>query len=316
MANVILYPLVTNLGDHKHMAISLIAVTAIKTPIDTSAPCVFELFNCCRPMKQFIDLTDLTDLHKNDFQYFQYTRPEVWSIEATIENIHTGVSHVVTADNVGGLIDGSVDRPDSWRLTVDWKKVYDLFGGFGWYKLTFVFKDSKDTPRSTVVSPCYQVLQFSCDMAHNTVRIDAEQHGGYIFNGTDFEGMKTPTSSGFAWKTSTRWYGRMKPITPERESDYNQTSDRIEDQIQEKVTPRYELMLYNLPSTIGNQLYFEELLGDVIKVTDYNYSNYEAYRGVAVRVVSDDAIDWNKMQHTVKATWTLKSTDEGTIKRP
>lgn len=320
MPNIIVDPASSNLGDEKYMAISRTDNVAVESPISTPDYCLFNLFNCCKPIKQFIDLTDVSDEFKNDYLTFYFeVRTETDDVVATITNIDTGESQSLD-DTVGILRDlGDFSlRPKVWLFTVDWHEVYALYG-FGNYKFNFSLEDAARNEYYSEESSCYRLLQYDCELAHNTVRIESQQTG-YIFNGFDFQGLSTTNpitnSKYFGVRQQIRFYGRLKPIQYGRESDYITTTGRMEEKVQEKVVPRYELLIYDIDVEIGNKLFLDQLIANQIYVSDYNQSNYDAYRNVLVRVESDDALDWTKLHRRVTGRWTLKSTDEGTINRP
>lgn len=286
-----------------------------------SQDCFFNLFNCDMPIPQFVDILDPQDKFKNDFFSFIDIVQTAQTIELEMEDVNTNVITVITASNVGTFRDiGSYSlAPKVWSFVFDWIKVQALLG-FGEYVFRATIKSSVGTTVAIKTSPCFALMPFDCDDAHKTVRFETLQTG-HIHNGFDYRGVNFQTTTGLTatqvegWKQQIRWYGSFVPIVPDEEDDFHQDSNRVEQQVQQKITGKYKLDLQYIRSEFGIQLTNDNFLADQILISDYNYSNYEFYRDRDVRKVSTDELDKFQMQKNITMSWTFKDTDEGTVKR-
>ena len=219
-------------------------------------------------------------------------------------------------DHIGGF----PDRPRVWMFRVDWAKVQSLIS-FGKFNFTFTTKNGAGKVVNTQTSPCFHLMPFDCDLAHGTIRIETLQTG-YIFNGFDYRDLFSTTLTGGGLPVSTvgvkqqiRWYGRLYPDIPEEESDFIQTADRKEIQIQQKVTEKFKLLINRVKSPLGQLLIKDQFLADEILISDYNKNSYEVYRDKSLRKVSTDEFQVEKLQSGVNLIYTFKDIDEGTVKR-
>jgi len=276
-------------------------VNCSNTTTSESEECFFSLFNCDTPMIQFIDLLDPSDKFKNDFFSFIRQLQVGQTIEVELIDAVTDIVLANIIDNTYGdltAIGGYPKRLLVWSFVVSWQKVQAL-EGFGKYKFNFIIKNSAGNIISEKESICFSLQPFDCDEAHGTVRIETLQTG-FIQNGFDYRDItttKTFTAGGFGhvvtvegWSQQIRWYGRFFPDLPDEEDDFIQDSERIERQIQQKVTNKYKLNLRKLRSNIGVTLTNDNFLADQILISDYNLESYEFYRNREVRKISTDDI--------------------------
>jgi hypothetical protein len=319
---IVLTPTVSTLESRAYMAIKREGVKAVKSPVIVSTECFFDDFSCGRPIPQFIDINDQLAADKNDFFTFVFDIEDGLTITATIENITSGETAAIDDNTFGFLTDlgGFPLRPRVWGFRVDWNKVRNELG-FGCFEFNFVFKNSSNTEVFNITSPCFKLIQFTCEMAHGTVRFETLQTG-YIFNGFDYRDLFITTfnTAGLpqltkGWKQQLRWYGRMWPDRPDEETDFIQDSGRIERQIQQKITEKYKVLLRNVKSNFGQNLIKDNFLADEILISDYNMNNYEFYRNKSLRKVSTDEMIVEKLNSSANITLTFKDVDEGTVKR-
>ena len=290
-------------------------------PIQTGNECFFGLFNCARPIPQFIDLTDPDNDEHNDFHRFTFSASTGYTIDAVLVNTITGVETPIVDNTYGILRDiGQIPlRLEVWDFITDWNAIQAGLG-FGCYHFEFTLKNGSGSTIEEKKSPCFRLMQFDCDDAHQTVRIETKQTG-YIVNGFDYRDIDTIEKVGAFFQTvkgyfqQIRWYGIMQIDLPEEESDVYQDSNRIERQIQQKVTEKWKLRLYGLRAEIGQPIIKDMFLADEVFLSDYNMSNYQQYRKVPVRKMSTDEITWNRLNRNINIEWTFKSTNEGTVKR-
>lgn len=318
--SILLTPSVTISEPRDFFAMQQTWLCSEKKSID-SQDCFFNLFNCDRPIPQFIDIIDPQDKFKNDFFSFIDIVQTGQTIDLEMEDVNSGVITAITALNVGTFRDlGAYSlAPKVWSFVFDWNKVHGLLG-FGEYVFRATIKSALGSTIAVDTSPCFALMPFDCDDAHGTVRFETLQTG-HIHNGFDYRGINFQTTTGLTatqvegWKQQIRWYGTFIPIVPDEEDDFHQTSNRIEEQVQQKITEKYKLDLQYIRSEFGVQLTKDNFLADQILITDYNLSNYEFYRDRDVRKVSTDELDKFQMQKNITMSWTFKDRDEGTVKR-
>jgi hypothetical protein len=210
---IVLTPAASFLDTRRYMHISD-QFTAVKTDVQFGSACYFDMFNCCRAIPQFIDLNELDDPYKNDYFTFIFQLSFGYTMTATITNETSGVSNTITDNTYGSLSDLGFfpDRPLVWGFKTDWYKIYQEMG-FGTYSFNFVIKNASGTTLEDKDSPCFKLMQWTCELAHGTIRIETLQTG-YIYNGFDYQDLFTVTSTSSlpqltkGWKQQIRWYGR------------------------------------------------------------------------------------------------------------
>lgn len=318
--SIILTPGVSIPETRDYFALEQSFLCSKKTSID-SQECFFPLFNCNMPMPQFIDLVDPLDKHKNDFYSDIDQVQTAQTITLELEDVNTGVLTAVTAVNIGTFKDlgDYSNRPKVWSIVIDWNKVHALLG-FGEYRLLATTKSAVGTTVSVKPSPCFALMPFDCEEAHGTVKIESLQTG-HIHNGFDYRGITFESTTGilatqiFGWVRQMRWYGSFVPDIPDEEEDWSQNSNRVEKQIQQKITDKFKLQLKFIRSEFGVLLTKDSFLSDSVLISDYNLANYEAYRDREVRKISTDELNKIPMQKNINMSWTFKEVDEGTMKR-
>lgn len=320
---IVITPSVSNLETRVYLAGKRLEIQARAHPIIDASACNFDLFNCCWPIPQFADLSDTTDKYKNDSFYHIFERDPGQTSVTTITNNSTEQSVTFTDDTYGKFYDFGtwVDRPDVSGWEIKWFKVAQLLG-FGSYTVTQQIYDGTPTLIATKLDLCFELIPFSCDAAHGTIRFETNQTG-YIHNGFDYRDLDTVVTangsemllSSSGWIQQIRWYGIMYPDIPDEQSDFIQMSERVETQIQQKKTDKYKIELHLLRSDFGNHLLNDNFLATEIYVSDFNLNNFEVYRDKFLRKVSTDQMGVNRMNTGVNVTLTFKEMDEGTVKR-
>lgn len=316
-------PAVSDLEVQAYIAVKRTDIPCNAHEIISSESCGLDIDDCCWPIPQFVDTDDPTDLFKNDVFSWLFEKNSLQTATITITNETTGDTDTITDDTYGKYYDFGdfVTRPEVAGFEIDWLDVVDVMG-YGTYTIKVEVFNTGPVLSRTDLDLCFEVMPFSCESAHGTIRFETTQTG-YIHNGFDYRGVSvqftSPSGLNFVsadgWKQQLRWYGIMYPDTPNEESDYIQMSSRIEEQIQQKITDKFKIELHRMKSDFGNHLLNDNFMATEIKVSDYNYNNYEAYRSISVRKVSTDDLGVNRMNSGINPTFTFKKVDEGTVKR-
>lgn len=319
--SVLITPSVSTLEDRAYLAGKRTEIRALAQSVTDSTACSFDLFNCCWPIPAFADQDDPTDYDKNDSFFHIFERNPTQTATITITNNTTGESQVMTDDTFGEFFDfGTWSlRPDVSGFEIKWVNVANEMT-FGNYTVKVEIFNPGPTLYRTDLNLCFELMPFSCDAAHGTVRIETNQTG-YIHNGFDYRFISYQFSTGgfnvslAGWKQQIRWYGILYPDQPDEESDFIQMSNRFSTQIQQKITNKYKLELHRLRSDFGDHLLNDNFLATQVFISDYNLNNYDVYRKKYLRKVSTDEVRVNRMDSGVNVTLTFKSVDEGTVKR-
>jgi len=146
----------------------------------------------------------------------------------------------------------------------DWNMIFGLGAPSGGAGVYFI-RTTITTLGSQSISEtrCYDLKQFSFDLADKTVRIDWTQNGN-IFSGIDYTGMN--------WEQSVR----LKAIVREREVlevDEYLDADRNLKQVQDQITYDYPFKTIGLIPIDVRKLLRDMILANDITLVDFNKSN-------------------------------------------
>ena len=322
---VVISPSPSVLEDRAYLSFKREAIACRSHNIIDSSSCDIDLYNCCYAIPQFVDTADPTDEFKNDVFTFIFETDGTQATEGTITNNITGEVINITDSTYGHLYEfGDFSlRPNVAGFRIDWKLIVAEYG-FGKYTVLeqiFDVVDEVNVLNRTVINQCFEVMPFSCESAHRTVRIETIQTG-YIHNGFDYRDLFTNVESSGSmarsvsgWMQQIRLYGRLYQDVPDEENDFIQMSDRIETPIQQKLTDKYKLELYDLRSEFGDHLMNDNFMATQILFSDFNLNAYKVYRNVPLRKSSTDERGEVRLNKGINPVFTFKSTDEGTLKR-
>ena len=316
---IVLTPSVSTLETQAYIAFRK-EFEIIAHAVDSTANCIVDLFNCERPMPQFIDLVDPDDNDINDFKTFVYDVGSGGTITSVLKDCKTDTEVNITDNTFGFLTDlgGFPLRLLTWGFRVDWHSVHGTFG-FGEFIFTNTVKDSAGVAQ---LEECFRfkLMPFNCDLAHGTIRFETHQIG-HIHNGFDYRNLFVTTLQGGlpqltkGWKDQIRWYGRMWLDNPNEENDFFQTSNRINEPIQQKETDNFKVLLKFIRQNWGEYLRKDLFLAHEILISDYNQSGYRTYRNQRAWKASTDNIDEKKLQTGINLEFTFTENDEGTVNR-
>lgn len=187
-----------------------------------------------------------------------------------------GTTRIEITDNTYGTFYTAgyfTQKPLYVGFVADWHKIKAALGtGTYWFETERTLLGTSDI----VYSIYYELLPFTDLLANGTVRIDTWNTGTILSSPFDYEAMTTELPMG--WFQSYRIMGKVMPKVPKLTVDnyYNQNYELI--QIQDKITDNYELETELLPASVSNQIIYDNLLANVINVSDFNYYNEEVIR--------------------------------------
>ena len=249
--------------------------------VNIDGPTVPPLDYCfCKYSCEYVETVFATSLDETDPLYFYQgsqndflaSIPDLsGSINFFLVNQSTGVETALTGTTYGVFFAfGTLDNPEAAGYRVDWTKVANLLG-YGRYKVR-IDTNSFGTAKS-IESRQFKVIPYSVENTDGTVLIETVSNG--IFeDGFDYRGLD--------WVGSLRVKGRFSMIDPIEEEEYYSNTSWKEKQIQERKIKRYQLELQDLNAEILNVLLTDRLMSNTIKITDYNFRDFEDLRQIEV----------------------------------
>lgn len=271
-----------------------------------SCPCMCGL---CDDELCFHDATG-TDKYYNDSTSFIYQRlfsTDDFDLTLYKKNYDGSADDSILLSGVTTIYDfGEVpndETGDYKGFIINWYDVFTSYGNGEYYlkgtitKLGVVYEYESHT---------FKVRTFSCEMAKDTVKIEAYQNG-YI----ESERMDL---SGFNWYSSVRVFGKLSKGVPKFVTDRYDNSGRISNEIQTKIEDSFTLELQNMKGAIANQIVYNMALCNDIYVSDYNV-NSERYsrKYLYVSEVSEMKTFSNNPQ--IRVTFLMKPRLNNIIKR-
>jgi hypothetical protein len=213
----------------------------------------------------------------------------------------------ITDDSLGEFYNGFDVQPLYVGAVVYWGNVLSLYG-FGQY--TIRATQNIAGQETTFTSRMFQIISYSAQNANNTVRIETYQQG-YILN-SDFD-YRDLLPDG--WYQSFRIYGRFGSKTPLFESEPYLSENRTLLQNQDKIVAEYTLELETLPSTIHNQLIYDNMLANEVLITDCNVLNTEKFERVSLYPKSIEEPELVNYRTRLNQVIKLVEKEQRTVKR-
>jgi len=203
------------------------------------------------------------------------------SVEFKIKNVDSGMEYVLSGPTYGSdfPLGSFSSQPLRAGYLVDWGKVSDVIG-FGRYRLLTTNNFNNKTINTE--SHIYHCMEYTVERADGTVRIEAVQNG-CIEGGVDYTGMN--------WLLQVRIPGKFGFVQPTLVTDEYESTTRVITQVQDQMIDNFSLQTTMLPSFIMDPIYKDSLLGDTIKITDYNVISYRDIRDLEVRPTNIAEVD-------------------------
>jgi hypothetical protein len=180
-------------------------------------------------------------------------------------------------------------------VEIDWTKVLNVLGS-SIYKVRITQTTlNREFERETHL---YHALPYNELAADGTMRIKS-QHQGYFTNGLDYSHLN--------WVSMVRVPAVIVGKTPvKQDSDYVALEGikRITKPIQKRTTTEWNLETMPIPEIVYNKLIYDNLLSDVVEITDYSVMSKEKLRNLRVIFDSVESVAWHPFSKL--ATWKLK----------
>ena len=259
-------------------------VSSVKSPKVITGSCCSGL-NCVVDLPAFANLSDPTDNYSNDTLDFIYKVFKGATVTATLTKIATnGTETDYTISNTyGQLYSTGTVKSFVWAFQLSWYKVANTLG-FGKYRINVSAVNVAATEILNDTSPCFILCPYSCDAAHDTVRITTEQKG-YFEGGFDYTNLNYTdvVTSSFSqvkttWKQQIRVWGKFHREGFNYEVDNIVTGTRGTLQVQAKTAKRYVLRIDYIETEISNKIIEDMLLSPEVYIDDYNVNNIEVYK--------------------------------------
>lgn len=265
-------------------------VKAIDDSFGSLVDCCF--CTCETLIPQFAYLENINDKSKNDIFSWILETPRAATVEATLTNVSTGVDYPITNDDYGFLYEIDDLKEDVWSFTVIWSKVADLIG-YGEYEFSIKLTSGFGPVIFDKVFNKFQLMPYSCEAAHNTIRIES-WNSGYIEGGFDYRDIevKNPFLFGIggtvkynAYIQQIRYYGRLEVSALQTQIDNHWDNNRNLTQVQTQINNEWNLRIDMIDESISNQIIYDNLLSDFLYLSDYNANNKD-YKEIKVSLVS------------------------------
>lgn len=283
-------------------------VTAIKRNITNDlSGCKSFTYTCDCSIPVVADLS-ATNTNFNDFSSFYYDDIGIKeTVVATLTNLDTNTSVIITDNTYGSFYDTGVLKAWAWGFKLDWRLVAAALG-FGNYKMNIKI-DGLLFRGDFEENYCYNLMQFSCESANGTIRIETQKEG-YIQNGKDYSNLSIGE-----WTNQIRLYGEISLEEPITTVDNYISNPKTKTQVQVQIVDNYNLTVNNIDNQVVGNFIKDDLLANNIIITDYNKSNVGDYLGVETALLSIDT----PIAHEINGTWTyqikLEDRVQTTLKR-
>lgn len=170
-----------------------------------------------------------------------------------------------------GFASGSSEQQLYVGYLLDWELVATL-NGFGYYQVKTQLNILGNV--SEVESRTFNLMGYSDQAAHETVRIESTQNGNIIGNTFDFTGLN--------WYQSFRVPAVFGNPTPTTEQVNYKTQNRNFRQIKSTNSREWTLKTKKLSWEVADKLIYNKMLANEILITDYNILAESAWRRIGV----------------------------------
>jgi hypothetical protein len=279
-------------------------VPAKDSELLTAGICCFGSPSCDWDLPVIANLGNQSDTYGNDRTDFILSVVSNSTVTANLIKIDgNGVeTEYLINDSTYGVLYGLGNiKANYWGFILDWYKVADNLG-FGRYKVNIVVENLSGVETLNQDSACFELMPYSCENAHRTVRIETKQsgyfEGGFDYTGLDYT-LNTPLPSGLVqisrvnyWPQQIRLWGRFYREGYDFTVDNIVTEERGQEMVQSQTVKRYNLKLDTIPTSVSNRLINDLFLAPDVRISDYNIANIELYRSIRVTMteIADPSI--------------------------
>ena len=242
-------------------------------------------FGCALDLMAIANLSNPTDPITNDRTDFIVRTGKGTTTVGTLTQIApdgTETDIIITDDTYGQFYPTSTIKFIYWAFELDWYKVANTLG-FGRYKFNVTATNVAATVVFNETSPCFTLIPYSCENAHDTVVITTEQKGyfegffdytGLDYTYTDHAGN---TKKKTTWRQSIRLYGRFFRSTRDLAVDNIVSKQRGQEQVQASTVKVYTLQLDMIQTDVSNRVIDDMLLAPDVRISAYFINNIEDY---------------------------------------
>lgn len=261
--------------------------------------CICDFIQCEYVENIFVSPSSPNDYWKNDKNEFLFKR-FVAADTVTMELRLEGVKVADLNDNTYGTFfngfgAGTSEQQLYVGYLVDWLSVYNAFG-IGSYK---VVANLNIIGVSTVFeSREFNMVIYSDVAADGTVRIESYQNGNIFGNEFDFTGLD--------WYQSLRVPGSFGNPSPIFETTEYITSQHKRRQNKAKMSREWTLNTKLISWEVVDKLVYNKLLGNEIKITDYQIKAESLWRRVDVFM---QEIEKPEIKNNPKRRYNIKFVD-------
>lgn len=249
--------------------------------------------SCESVIPAFVYLTDVANKEKNDWYSWIMKIPSNATVEITLTDLDTDTDYSITDNTYGNFYDVDALKDNVFGLIIEWYKVVQLYG-YGNYSVRIVVKNLATNTIFDKTYPTFQVMPYTCDAVHGTVRLETYNsgyiEGGFDYRDLDFGGVPGTHEYGKpkGWGQQIRWYGRLEVSNLVTNIDNLSDNYRNLLQVQTQIEKEYNLRLEFIPSDVSDQIIYDNLLGDYVLLSDYNANSVKDYKNIKASLLSID----------------------------
>lgn len=244
--------------------------------------------------------------HEKD--YTSFLEAKVLTTDSIEYELYKNDSLVAELNNsdLGTHYPTFANKPLYVGFVIDWTLVLAAHGAGMYY--VKIIKNIMGTDIITY-SHDYKLFEFSWDLANKTIKIESWQNGNIIANSLDYTNLIDG-----GWFASIRINGFFGNKTPKITTDHYLNSAYESLQIQDKITNEYKLESGLIPSSIANYIIYDMLLGNIVKMSDYNNFNSEEYLRKEVILKDFDEVKHFTYNRNIKISCKFEDKKQNIIK--
>ena len=259
--------------------------------------CICDFITCKYVEKVFVKPTE--EWYKNDKNEFLFKRlvsSDTVAIELYKDGIKVDDLNTNTYGTFFNSFTGSAEQQLYVGYLLDWELVFNAFGSG---KYTVQAQLNIIGNATTYESREFDLMVYSDEAAHQTVRIESTQNGNIIGNQFDFTGLN--------WYQSLRIPAVFGNPTPIYENDRYVTETRKVRQIKDKMSREWTLSTKKINWEVAEKLIYNKMLANEILITDYNVFAESIWRRVGVFPKS---LEKKELSGTPDKIYTIKLIDD------
>ena len=256
---------------------------------------------CCEKVLALADTTD-SDPFKNDYKTVYFKR-NIPTDTCSFELYKNGVKIADLNNSTFGTFKdfGDIDGKENWKIfTLDWRKVLTTQGAGDYYIKTLISQFGQ--PPLPNDSLCYQLREFSFELANKTVRIESVQNGILTGLDLDFKGLELADM--------IRVKGFFGNPNPKMSQDNIVNSDNTVHQLRQDTFNEYNFKSEMINYFASRELITYHFKGYPIYISDYNrYNHSYDYKRLPVIIEDIETPRYLNTKRNRKAFFSAKFRD-------